>query len=134
MAQQSTRPTGDTTTPTPPAPAGLAPRFGALLVDWILCVLAAGLFSHPSREAWTPSLVLIAEYAFFIGVFGQTPGMWLARIRCVSVTTEAAVGIPRAALRGLLLTLLVPPLVMDGARRGWHDKAAGTIVLAGRTG
>jgi uncharacterized RDD family membrane protein YckC len=102
-------------------------------VDWILCVLAAGLFSHPTRDAWGPSVVLILEYAFFLGRFGQTPGMWLTRIRCVSVATGGPIGIPRAALRGLLLSLLVPALVMDGQRRGLHDRASGSIVLAGRT-
>jgi uncharacterized RDD family membrane protein YckC len=120
--------------PDSPVPASLPTRFGALLVDWILCVLAAGLFSHPARQAWGPSLVLIAEYAFFIGLFGQTLGMWLTRIRCVSATTGGPIGLPRAALRGLLLTLLIPALIMDSERRGLHDRAAGSIVLAGRVG
>jgi uncharacterized RDD family membrane protein YckC len=132
VTQRSVHSSGNTTTPSAPVPAGLAPRFGALLVDWILCVLAAGLFSHPTRDAWAPNLVLIVEYAFFLGLFGQTPGMWLARIRCVSAATGHPVGVPRAALRALLLCLVIPPLIMDGERRGWHDKAAGSIVLAGR--
>jgi uncharacterized RDD family membrane protein YckC len=132
VAQQSAHSTGNTTTPDPPQPAGLGSRFGALLVDWILCLLAAGLFSHPAREAWGPSVVLIAEYGFFLGLFGYTPGMWLARIRCVSATTGGPIGIPRAILRGVLLCLLVPALIMNGERRGLHDRASGSIVLAGR--
>jgi uncharacterized RDD family membrane protein YckC len=132
VAQQSAHSPGNTTTPSASAPAGLTTRFGALLVDWILCVLAAGLFSHPARDAWAPPVVLILEYAFFIGLFGQTPGMWLARVRCVSVTTGGPIGVARAALRGLLLCLLVPALIMDARRRGLHDRAAGSIVLAGR--
>ncbi len=100
----------------------------------MLCVLAAGLFSHPTRDAWAPSVVLIVEYALFIGFFGQTPGMWLTRIRCVSAATGGPIGVARAALRGLLLCLLVPALIMDGERRGLHDRASGSIVLAGRPG
>jgi uncharacterized RDD family membrane protein YckC len=132
VAQQSASSPANTTTPQPPVPATLAARFGALLVDWILCVLAAGLFSHPTREAWGPSLVLIVEYAIFVGLFAQTPGMWLARIRCVSVADGGRIGLFRAALRGALLCLLIPALIMDQQRRGWHDKAAASIMVAGR--
>ena len=113
-------------------PATLGARFGALIVDWILCVLVSLLFANPRTEGWPPVVVLIVEYGFFLGLFGQTPGMWLTRIRCVRVDAEAPVGIPRALLRGVLLCLVVPALIMDERRRGLHDRAAGSIVLAGR--
>jgi hypothetical protein len=47
----------------------------------------------------------------------------------VAVTTGGPIGLPRAALRALLLVLIVPPLVMDADGRGLHDRAAGSIVL-----
>lgn len=100
----------------------LARRFGALLIDWILCVLVSGLFARPMVDGWAPVLVLIAEYAFFIGVFGQTPGMRLAGFTCLGASTSLPVGIPRAALRGILLALVVPALF------GWHDRAAHTAL------
>jgi uncharacterized RDD family membrane protein YckC len=103
-------------------PPTLARRFGALLLDWILCVLASGIFTSPLVDGWAPLLVLIAEYAFFIGLFGQTPGMRLARFTCLDARTEQPVGIPRAALRGLLLALVIPALL------GWHDRLAGTAL------
>ena len=105
-------------------PPTLARRFGALLLDWILCVLASGIFARPLVDGWAPVLVLIAEYAFFIGLFGQTPGMRLARFTCLDAQTERPVGIPRAFLRGLLLALVIPALF------GWHDRAAGTVLRA----
>jgi uncharacterized RDD family membrane protein YckC len=125
-------------TTSPDAPAAgdlpsLARRFCALLVDWMLCLLAAGTFASIRRDGWAPPLVLLVEYAFFIGLFAQTPGMWVARIRCVAVDSGAAVGIFRAALRGALLCLLVPALIMDSHRRGLHDKAAGSIMVSGRS-
>jgi uncharacterized RDD family membrane protein YckC len=110
-------------------PASLARRFGALLVDWILCLLVAGTFARPQREGWAPATVLLAEYTFFLGFFTQTPGMWLARIRCVRETTGGRLGVPRALLRGFLLNLLVPALIMDSRRRGLHDRAVGSIVV-----
>ncbi len=73
-------------------------------------------------DGWAPVLVLILEYAFFIGLFGQTPGMRLARFTCLDATSERPPGIPRAALRGLLLALVVPALL------GWHDRAAHTTL------
>ena len=109
-------------------PAALGRRFAALMVDWIMCLLVSRLFVSTFSEGWTPLVVLIVEYAFFVGLFGQTPGMWLVRIRCVSAVTGGPVGIPRALLRAALLALVIPALIMDGDRRGLHDRAAGTIV------
>jgi uncharacterized RDD family membrane protein YckC len=109
--------------------ASLARRFGALLIDWILCVLIAGAFSKPTVSPWLAPAVLVLEYGFFVGFFGQTPGMWMTRIRCLSITDGRPVGAPRALLRGLLLALLIPALIMDSQRRGLHDKAAGSIMI-----
>jgi len=111
-------------------PAPLVRRFGALVLDWILCLLISGLFADPLRDGWPPVFVLIVEYGFFLGLFGQTPGMWVSRIRCLGVASGLPVGIPRALLRGVLLALVVPALIMDHDRRGLHDRAAGTIVVA----
>lgn len=111
-------------------PAPLVRRFGALVLDWILAVLASGLFADLRTAGWPPVAVLILMYGFFLGLFGQTPGMYLTRLRCVSVADARPVGVPRALLRGLLLALVIPALIMDDRRRGLHDRAAGTIVLA----
>lgn len=115
---------------TPEAPS-YAKRFGALMVDWILCLFLSGFIVHDLRTAsWQPVVLLIAEYGFFLGLFAQTPGMWLARIRCVDVDDKGAIGIPRAILRGFLLSLVIPGLIMDGRqRRGLHDRAARSVVV-----
>jgi len=110
-------------------PAPLTRRFGALLLDWILCLLVSQLFADPLTQGWAPVVVLIGEYGFFLGFFGQTPGMWVAKIRCVSFVDGRPVGPLRALLRGVLLALVVPALIMDGDRRGLHDRAAGTVVI-----
>jgi uncharacterized RDD family membrane protein YckC len=108
--------------------ADLRRRFGALMIDWLLCLLVARLLG-PFPNNWAP-FVLIVEYAFFIGLFGQTPGMRLMRVAAVSIADGRPIGIPRAFVRGVLLALLVPALIMDRQRRGWHDRAAGSIVIA----
>jgi uncharacterized RDD family membrane protein YckC len=113
-------------------PASLLRRFGALMVDWIACLLITRTFASPITEPWVPVAILIAEYGFFIGLFGQTLGMWVAGIRCLSVDDQRPVGIPRALLRGVLLALFIPPLFMDEKRRGVHDRLANTAMMAGR--
>jgi uncharacterized RDD family membrane protein YckC len=110
-------------------PPSLSRRFGALLIDWVLSVMVAALFSDPLRGGWPPVVVLIALYGVFLGLFTQTPGMWVSRLRCVSYPDGRRIGFPRALLRGVLLCLVVPPLVMDGLRRGWHDHLAGSVVV-----
>jgi uncharacterized RDD family membrane protein YckC len=136
MVRRDLSGTGPDAAPVPAAnpahdwePASLLRRFGALMVDWIACVLIAGAFANVRSEPWVPVAILIAEYGFFIGLFGQTPGMWVARIRCVSVDDLQPVGIPRALLRGVLLALFVPALIMDQDRRGVHDRLATTVVI-----
>jgi uncharacterized RDD family membrane protein YckC len=114
--------------------ASLPRRFAALLLDWIMCLLVAGWFARPIGNVWT-SAVLVFEYAFFVGAFTQTPGMWAARIRCVSLATGRAIGVPRAALRGLLLVLVIPALIMERrSLRGLHDRAVGSVMVNAQPG
>lgn len=113
-------------------PASIGRRFAGLLVDWILCLLVGSLFGPLTGSVW-PLVVLVAEYTFFLGLFGQTPGMFVVKVRCVAVDSVAdggrPIGLPRAALRAVLLALVIPPLIMDADRRGLHDRAAGSVVL-----
>ncbi len=111
-------------------PADFGRRFAALLIDWALCLVIASFYADPRVVAWPPVVVLILFNALLVGLFGQTLGMSLTRLRAVSVTDGGAIGIPRGLLRGVLLALLVPALIMDDRRRGLHDRAAGSIVVA----
>ncbi|WP_433726389.1 RDD family protein [Actinoplanes sp. CA-051413] len=111
-------------------PAKFGRRLAALLIDWALCLVIASFYADPRVVAWPPVVVLILFNALFIGLFGQTLGMSLARIRAVSVADGGAIGILRGLLRGVLLALLIPAIIMDAQRRGLHDRAAGSIVVA----
>ncbi|MEV0645268.1 RDD family protein [Phytomonospora sp. NPDC050363] len=109
-------------------PATLGERFLALLIDWILCLLlAVAVAPQPYGNLWA-SAVLVLEYAVFIGLFTQTPGMRVAKIRCVRLDGER-LGLYRAFIRGVLLALVVPALIMDSDRRGLHDRAAESVVI-----
>lgn len=115
--------------PTRFEPSDFGRRFAALIIDWALCLLVASFYADPRVVAWPPVVVLIFFNAVFIGLFGQTPGMALAGLRCLSVTDGGAIGIAKGLLRGVLLALLIPAVIMDADRRGLHDRAAGSIVV-----
>ncbi|MEU4691052.1 RDD family protein [Actinoplanes sp. NPDC023714] len=127
-------------TPAGIEPAGLGPRLAAIVIDWILCLLIASFYASPSEKAWPPVLVLVVANTFFLGLFGQTPGMRLARIHCTSYMGEASsragasypdggvIGLRRGLIRGVLLGLFIPAMIMDGQGRGLHDRAARSIV------
>ncbi|MFI1193944.1 RDD family protein [Micromonospora sp. NPDC020750] len=125
------------TTPQQPAPPATDPgfvpptlgrRFGALVIDWVLCLLVSNFFADPVRDGWAPVVVLIVEYALFLGLFAQTPGMYITRIRCLSWADGGRIGLVRALLRGVLLALVVPALIMDEHRRGLHDRLTGSAI------
>jgi uncharacterized RDD family membrane protein YckC len=109
--------------------AGFGRRFAALMIDWALCLLLGSLVGDPRGVAWPPVAILVLMNTLFIGLFGQTPGMMLAGIRCVSIDDGGAIGLAKGLLRAVLLALLVPAVIMDKARRGWHDRLAGSVVV-----
>ena len=113
--------------------ASFGRRFGALLIDWALCTLIASLLVRDLRSNPWPQLgVFVLTHAFFIGLFGRTPGMAPARIRCVSTADGGAIGLPRALLRAVLLALVIPAMISDREGRGLHDRAAGSVVVSSR--
>lgn len=110
-------------------PANFGRRFAALLIDWALCLMVAAFYADPRVVAWPPVAVLIVLNTVGIGLFGQTPGMAVAGVRCISVFDGGAIGLARGLLRAILLALLIPAVIMDTDRRGLHDRAAGSIVI-----
>ncbi len=117
------------TTPARLEPGGFGRRLAALLIDWALCLLVATLIGDPRATPWPPVLVLVLVNTVFIGLFGQTPGMFLARLRVVAVADQGALGLAKAFVRALLLALFIPAVISDKDGRGLHDRAAGSIVV-----
>ena len=118
--------------------AGLGRRIAALSIDWALAYLIAGLFAGPDPLAPTGShLSTIVLGVWFVlsaaavAAFGITPGKAVLGIRVASLDSTL-VGVPRALLRTLLLALVVPALARDEDGRGWHDRAARTVVVRTR--
>ncbi|OKK08247.1 hypothetical protein AMK26_04320 [Streptomyces sp. CB03234] len=117
-------------------PGSLAPlgrRFGALFIDWALCmVIAYGLIAPGDQAAagnWAV-VVLFVLNVLTVGTVGSTPGKRLLGLRVISVAGER-LGFGRVAVRSLLLCLAVPALIWDRDGRGLHDRLSGAVQVRG---
>jgi uncharacterized RDD family membrane protein YckC len=116
---------------------GFGRRLAALTVDWLLGYLIAILFSGTaaigsSTFSWTVLGVWYVLTALGVALFGASPGKTVLGMRVASLDSAAVIGVPRALLRTALIALVLPPLVRDSDTRGWHDRAARTIVVRTR--
>ena len=107
------------------AVAGFGARLAAFLVDAVLCAaLAWGLTRDP---AWTTPIFGL-EVLVLTVLGGASAGQRVRGLQVVRLDGRP-VGVARAALRTVLLLLLIPALIWDRDGRGLHDRAAGTAVL-----
>lgn len=113
-------------------PGSIAPlgrRFGALFVDWGLCLLIAyGLLANGDRQAsgnWA-LVIFLAVSVLTVGTVGFTPGKRLLGLRVISEDGRR-LGIFRVVVRSLLLTVAIPALIWDRDGRGLHDRLARAV-------
>ncbi len=115
-------------------------RLGAFVVDALAAALVAGLFVAILRRgsgagaadrlpgSW--SLVPLAlDYVVGVLVAGRTLGMYLFGLRLIRVDRTAPVNPGRAALRTILLFLLIPAVIWDRDGRGMHDRLTDTAIV-----
>jgi len=114
--------------------AGFGRRVLALLIDWLIAYGLAAL--GMSLGWWTLTTLSTAVLVvwFVIGVvsvrlFGFTPDQLALGLMVISVDDRQHVGIGRAAVRGLLIALVVPPLFADSDGRGLQDRLTATAVV-----
>jgi uncharacterized RDD family membrane protein YckC len=113
---------------------GFGRRIGALVVDWLIAygLAALGLWSGLYGNAALGTAVLAVWWVLgvlAVRLFGFTPGQFAFGLTVASVNGRRHVGIGRAAVRGLLIALVVPPLFTDSDGRGLHDLFTGTAVV-----
>jgi uncharacterized RDD family membrane protein YckC len=112
--------------------AGVARRLGALMIDWLMCVVIAlavlGGDKHPDSVQYLAIGIFAAEIFLLTAMTGFTVGKRLLGLRVARLDGQP-VGFYRAFIRTILFLLVVPPLVMDADLRGLHDRAAKTIVI-----
>ena len=112
----------------PRSVASMGRRLGALLIDWVLCLIIARAFLHGSSAPVLTLAIFGAEVYVLTALTGFTVGKRVLGIRVARLDGKP-VGLLWALVRTLLLLTVIPPLVSDRDLRGLHDRAANTIVL-----
>src|SRR3954464_8356137 len=111
---------------------GSVATFGRRLIAFVLDAVASGLVAllwtapdAPGSWSFVPLAVL---YVVAVPLTGQTLGMRLLGMRVIELGRGRPI-VPRAAVRFVVLCLLIPALISDRDGRGLHDKAARTAVV-----
>lgn len=114
---------------------GLGRRFAALFIDWIVAYLVVTLvtgtdYAGANAAPWFyPLIGFWVVVTLQLGTASTTLGKRILRIRVIDAD-GGPIGFWRAALRTTLLVLVLPAVVITEDRRGLHDMAAGTMVVA----
>jgi hypothetical protein len=90
--------------------------------------LATGLYS----AAFLATAVLLVWFVLgvlSVRLFGFTPGQYVLGLRVVSIDNRLHVGTGRAAMRGLMIALVLPALFTDTDGRGFQDRLTATAVV-----
>lgn len=109
-------------------------RFGALMIDWLIGygLAALGMSVGIGSLATLSTAVLVVWFVLgvvSVRLFGFTPGQLAVGLMVVPVDGRAHAGIGRAAVRGLLIALVIPALITDTDLRGLQDRATNTAVV-----
>lgn len=113
----------------PGSVAPLGRRFGAVFIDWALCMLIAyGLIARGDQQAtgnWALGVFFVLS-VLTVGTIGCTPGKRLLGLRVVA-EDGGRLGLGRVLVRSVLLCLVIPALVWDRDGRGLHDRLARAV-------
>lgn len=112
------------------AVSGTGRRLGAIFIDWLLCTFIVVALIRPVQwevQYWTLAIFALQDFVL-TGLTGLTIGKRLLSIRVIRLD-GAMVGLHWAALRTLLLLLVLPAVLMDRDQRGLHDRASNTAVV-----
>ena len=109
-------------------------RVAAVFLDWAACMAVAVLLfgtevlTGNGWESWMILTTFTVESALLGWFAGGSLGQLVCRIGVLRLD-RAPLGLPRAAARAVLVSLVLPALVIGADRRGLHDLAVGTAVV-----
>lgn len=121
-------------------------RIGGIAIDWLLCLIISSFF-FPSADyadatglervvvAGEPAATLAiwaAQHLVLVALLGMTYGHRIFGMRVVREDGHGYVGFIKAAIRTVMLLLVIPAVVWDSEGRGLHDRAAGTRLVRTR--
>jgi uncharacterized RDD family membrane protein YckC len=114
----------------PDEPVGYGRRLAAYLIDAAASVLVARAFTHPPSTAYSTAVFVAFTVEKFLltALTGASLGQRLVGVE-VRAVDGTPVGFRRAAIRTLLLLLVIPVVIIDSSGRGLHDRLAGTRLI-----
>ena len=117
--------------------AGLFPRMGALLIDWLLCMGIAYFITTMTTALGHYSTVTMFLFILWrivsVWLLAQSPGHAFLGLGVARIDDPTQrVGLWRSVVRTLLTVFLFPPVIQDADGRGMHDRATGTAVIRTR--
>ena len=122
----------------PGSVAGWGRRVVALVVDWVLSMLAASAFvggdvwgGGGSVAQWAPLGVFALEAWVLTSLLGGSAGQLVTGV-VVRRTSLERLDPLRALIRTLLICLVIPPVIYNKDQQGLHDLAVDSIALKGR--
>lgn len=110
--------------------AGTGARVLALCIDWLAAILVSRLWvgtPESGVEQFATMGIFALEVTLLTWLSGSSFGQRLVGMRVVGHSRR--LGFTGAAIRTLLICLVIPPLIWDGDGRGLHDKAVDTVVV-----
>jgi uncharacterized RDD family membrane protein YckC len=110
-----------------------------ILLIYVMMIITKRIFGDAIWSVNAAPQDLIILFGYFVlptGLFGRTPGKWVAGLRVVDVDGRnpgVALAIPREMIGRFIATIAagigLAWVVFDPKRQGWHDKIAGTLVI-----
>ncbi|MGP7961144.1 RDD family protein [Sanguibacter sp. A247] len=107
--------------------ATLGRRIPALFIDWFACMGVSALLFDGNPTGTLA--VFFVENILLVGFLGFTLGHRVLGLGVRRIDGATFVGPLRAAVRALLLCVVIPAVVWDGDGRGLHDRGAGTVLV-----
>lgn len=112
-------------------------RITAIVLDWAICmgiaVLALGLEALTAYDwrRWATLVLFFVESSALTAITGASAGQLLCGISIIRLDGKP-LGVLRAVARAAMVSVAIPALVIGADRRGLHDLAVGTVVVARR--
>ena len=109
-------------------------RIVALVIDWAACMGVAvllfgpGVMTGSGWRAWMILVTFFVQSMLLSWLVGGSLGQLVCRLAVVRLDRQP-LGIGRAVLRAVLVSLALPALVIGADRRHLADLAAGTVVI-----
>jgi uncharacterized RDD family membrane protein YckC len=119
----------------PGAVGGWGRRVLAIFVDWVLSALVVSVitgravWSPPEGSAqWYPLAVFAIEVTVLTLTLGGSAGQLVTRLQ-VRRLDGGGLDLWRAAVRTVLICLVIPPVIYNRDQRGLHDLVADSVVV-----